>query len=99
MTHTIDLDGNLVPGDMVRITAGDGVDGVWAQVEVGSTEAEKPSTWIPAAPDSVAMYLGDATELVLLVPSDRLGKNHQFAQVLHEGRILNILTKYLRPER
>lgn len=94
MTHTIELDGRLAPGDMVRITAEDGLDGVWAQVEVGSTETEKPSSWIPAAPDSVAMYLGDATEFVA-----RNGTNHQFAQVLHEGRILNILTKYLRPER
>lgn len=94
MTHTIDLDGHLVPGDMVRITAEDGLDGVWAQVEVGSTEEEKPASWIPAAPDSVAMYLGVATEASY---EDRLLR--PFSQVLHEGRILNIMTKYLRPER
>ena len=94
MTHTIDLDGHLVPGDMVRITANDGADGVWAQVEVGSTEAEKPASWIPAAPDSVAMYLGEAAEAHAEDPRHR-----SFSQVLHEGRILNILTKYLRPER
>ena len=94
MTHTIDLDGHLVPGDMVRITAEDGLDGVWAQVEVGCTEAEKPASWIPAAPDSVAMYLGVATEAS---HEDRLLR--PFSQVLHEVRILNIMTKYLRPER
>lgn len=93
MTHTIELDGILVPGDMVRITAEDGLDGIWAQVEVGSTETEKPASWIPAAPDSVAMYLGEASA----PPPGAL--RHGFSQVLHEGRILNILTKYLRPER
>lgn len=90
MTHTIDLDGHLVPGDMVRITAEDGLDGVWAQVEVGSTEAEKPASWIPAAPNSVAMYLGDEP--------DESSPETPFAQILHEGRILNIMKKYLRPE-
>lgn len=94
MTHTIDLDGRLVPGDMVRITASDGLDGVWAQVEVGSTEAEKPASWIPAAPNSVAMYLGEAAEARAEDPRGR-----DFSQVLHEGRILNIMTKYLSPER
>ena len=94
MTHVIKLAESLNAGDMVRITPGDSEDGVWAQVEVGSTEAEKPASWIPAAPNSVAMYLGVAIEASY---EDRLLR--PFSQVLHEGRILNILTKHLRPER
>ena len=90
MTHVIKLAKSLNAGDMVRITPGDSEDGVWAQVEVGSTEAEKPASWIPAAPNSVAMYLGDELE--------ESSPEAPLAQILHEGRILNIMKKYLRPE-
>ena len=88
MTHTIDLDGHLVPGDMVRITAEDGLDGVWAQVAVADGEAEQFFSWIPGG-SAPAMYIGSCGE------EDKVTG----AQVLHEGRILNIMTKYLRPER
>lgn len=80
-------DFDLEPGDMVRITAGD-LDGVWAEVAVADGEPEKTPSWIPggAAP---AMYIG---------PVGEGDSGRREAQILHEGRILNVLTTYLTPD-
>ena len=87
-------DFELEPGDLVRIShPGDAdADGVRAEVVVGRSGEEKTLSWIPAGPKAVAMYLGEADEAV--VPMDR-----PTAQVLHEGRILNVCAVYLQPER
>jgi hypothetical protein len=74
---------------MVRISHPGDADGVWAEVEVGGSEEEKTPSWIPAGPKAVAMYLGETDE----APVDR-----PTAQVLHEGRILNVRAVYLQPE-
>lgn len=84
-------DFELEPGDMVRISHPGDADGVWAEVEVGGSGEEKTPSWIPAGPKAVAMYLGEADEAA--VPIDR-----PTAQVLHEGRILNVRAVYLQPE-
>lgn len=83
-------DFELEPGDMVRISHPVDADGVWAEVEVGGSGEEKTPSWIPAGSKAVAMYLGEADE----APVDR-----PTAQVLHEGRILNVRAVYLQPER
>ena len=83
-------DFELEPGDMVRISHPGDADGVWAEVEVGGSEEEKTPSWIPAGPKAVAMYLGEADEAPVGRPT---------AQVLHEGRILNVRSLYLQLER
>jgi hypothetical protein len=79
---------DLEPGDMVRVSHPVNIDGVWAEVAVADGEPEKTPSWIPgcAAP---AMYIGP----VGVGDSDR-----RWAQILHEGRILNVLTTYLKPD-
>ena len=79
---------DLEPGDMVRVSHPGDLDGVWAEVAVADGEPEKTPSWIPgcAAP---AMYIGPVGE----GDSDR-----REAQILHEGRILNVLTTYLKPD-
>ncbi len=79
-------DFDLEPGDMVRITAGD-LDGVWAEVAIAAGEAERSPSWIPAGAGP-AMYIGPTGE------EDAA----RGAQVLHEGRILNVPTTHLRPD-
>lgn len=81
-------DFDLEPGDMVRISADDGFDGVWAQVAVADGEPDRSSSWIPGGAPP-AMYIGPAGEGAV----ERL-----MAQVLHEGRILNVLTAHLKPD-
>jgi hypothetical protein len=78
---------DLEPGDMVRITAGD-LDGVWAEVAVADGEPEKTPSWIPGGA-SPAMYIG---------PVGEGDSGRREAQILHEGRILNVLTTYLKPD-
>lgn len=80
----------LEPGDMVRIGHPGEWDGVWAEVEVGETAEEKKPSWIPAGPRAVGMYLGETEEQS---PDSRR------SQVLHAGRILNVRTEFLQPER
>jgi hypothetical protein len=80
-----DLD--LEPGDMVRITPGDGYDGTWVHVAVGPGEEEKSPSWIPVGPDTQAMFLGE----------EQIEQGGRVAQVLHGGRILNVLTKDIEP--
>jgi hypothetical protein len=78
------------PGDMVRIGHPGEWDGVWAEVEVGEATEEKKPSWIPAGPRAVGMYLGETEEQS---PDSRR------SQVLHGGRILNVRTEFLQPER
>ena len=80
----------LEPGDMVRISHPGDADGVWAEVEVGGRGEEKTPSWIPAGPKAVAMYLGEAR--CRFGPIDR-----PTAQVLLDGRILNVSGLYLKP--
>ena len=80
-------DFDLEPGDMVRISADDGFDGVWAEVAVADGEAEEFFSWIQGG-SAPAMYIGPTGE------EDKVTG----AQVLHEGRILNVPTTCLRPD-
>jgi hypothetical protein len=81
-----DLD--LEPGDMVRISCAADGDGVWAEVAVGGPDEEKSPSWIPSGPgpESQAMFLGE-----------EYSEGSRIAQVLHGGRILNVLTKDIEP--
>ena len=80
---------DIEPGDMVLISSPMDADGVWAQVEVADGEPERSPSWIPS-PSPPAMFLGEVTPIgEAFYPRG--------AQVLLDGRILNVPGLYLRP--
>lgn len=75
---------DIEPGDMVLISSPGDSDGVWAEVEVADGEPERSPSWIPT-PSPPAMFLGEV-------------EFHPWgAQVLLDGRILNVPGLYLMP--
>jgi hypothetical protein len=79
---------DIEPGDMVLISSPSAtVGGVWAEVEVADGEPERSPSWIPT-PSPPAMFLGETAA----GPDLTRG-----AQVLLDGRILNVPGLYLRP--
>ena len=80
---------DIEPGDMVLISSrgpGDS-DGVWAEVEVADGEPDRSPSWIPT-PSPPAMFLGETA------PGTNMTRG---AQVLLDGRILNVPGLYLMP--
>lgn len=80
---------DIEPGDMVLISSPGDSDGVWAEVEVADGEPERSPSWIPT-PSPPAMFLGEVATTGVEFPP-------RGAQVLLDGRILNVPGLYLMP--